>query len=98
MATRSSKTPVQQQRPHSALTIDHHTYLLPFAAGQKVMELMAGAVRVDKDLERGKGYRWQFKVQPEPVRVEMELVQPEQVVMPAHENAEPEAPQIRRLK
>lgn len=97
MATRS-KTPVQQQRPHSALTIDHNTYLLPFAAGQKVMELMAGAVRVDKDLSRDGGLHWQFNVQPEPVRVEMELVQPDQVVMPRNESAEPAAQQIRRLK
>lgn len=72
--------PATQQRPLCVVSIDHVDYALPFADGQKVMELMTRAQRCDRDYSKV-DHQARYVVRG-PARLEMAVAMPGQFVVP----------------
>lgn len=70
--------PTDLQRPMSCVSIDHRTYLLPFADGQKLIEIMQRALSVDERYAGGLRMVYQLRADCMP-HISMAVVMPEQV-------------------
>ena len=62
--------------PMCVVTINYHEYIMPAAAGMKVVQLMTGAMQVDSHYDNGRAYELR---RDEPVTVEYASVVPSQI-------------------
>lgn len=87
MAT--TKKPAVAQKPMAYVEIGYQGYLVSLADGQRLVGILAGAVKAKQDYRGGVDMVYEVEQEPEPVRAALTVVQPKQVVLAREESTEP---------
>lgn len=87
MAT--NKKPAIAQKPMAYVEIGHTGYLVPLADGQRLVGILAAAVKARQDYRGGLDMVYEVQEEAEPVRASLTVVQPKQVVVVREEPAAP---------
>lgn len=77
MATK--RTPAVEQKPMAYVEIGYHGYLVPLADGQRLVGILAGAVKATQRF-RDRGYVYEVEQPADPVEVSLTAVRPTQIV------------------
>ncbi|WAC71121.1 hypothetical protein OU995_16110 [Roseateles sp. SL47] len=93
MAT--NKKPAIAQKPMAYVEIGHDGYLVPLADGQRLVGILASAVKARQDYRGGLEMVYEVQHEAEPARASLTIVQPKQVVVAREE---PEASHKHRAK
>lgn len=86
MAT--TKKPAIAQKPMAYVEIGYQGYLVSLADGQRLVGILAGAVKAKQDYRGGVDMVYEVEQEPEPVRAALTVVHPKQVVLAREESTE----------
>ncbi len=77
MATK--RTPAVEQKPMAYVEIGYQGYLVPLADGQRLVGILAGAVKANQRY-RDRGLVYEVEHPADPVEVSLSMARPNQVV------------------